>query len=335
MKALPNILTSLRLLLGLVMFLCLAGAAGGIPYASDMLTGEQQFQLEKIAFVAFVVAGTTDFLDGWLARKLNAVSVWGAILDPIGDKILICGTILGIAAPGPVPGHGPALGPDPVPGIRRQRPARGRGRARPAPAGDHPGQVEDHPAADRLRGRAAGGLLARLGPAQRPGHLRRRLHHRPRPVVDRGLRHRGDRLPILERRPACSCGRRKPVIPESREADSSGTQQLYPDRAARQGLCCWVPGSRKRAPRNDDRFWSAYPSAVIPESREADSSGTQQLHPDRAARQGLRCWVPGSRKSAPRNDDRFWSAYPSAVIPESREADSSGTQQRKPQRAAR
>ncbi len=103
MKALPNILTSLRLLLGLVMFLCLAGAAGGIPYASDMLTGEQQFQLEKIAFVAFVVAGTTDFLDGWLARKLNAVSVWGAILDPIGDKILICGTILGIAALGPSP----------------------------------------------------------------------------------------------------------------------------------------------------------------------------------------------------------------------------------------
>ena len=103
MKALPNILTGLRLLLGLVMFLCLAGAAGGIPYASDLLTGEQQFQLEKIAFVAFVVAAVTDFFDGWLARKLDAVSVWGAILDPIGDKILICGTILGIAALGPSP----------------------------------------------------------------------------------------------------------------------------------------------------------------------------------------------------------------------------------------
>jgi CDP-diacylglycerol--glycerol-3-phosphate 3-phosphatidyltransferase len=103
MKALPNILTGLRLLLGLVMFLCLAGAAGGIPYFSDLLTGEQQFQLEKIAFVAFVVAAVTDFFDGWLARKLDAVSVWGAILDPIGDKILICGTILGIAALGPSP----------------------------------------------------------------------------------------------------------------------------------------------------------------------------------------------------------------------------------------
>jgi CDP-diacylglycerol--glycerol-3-phosphate 3-phosphatidyltransferase len=100
MKSLPNLLTGLRLLLGLVMFLCLAGAAGAIPYVSDLLTGEQQFQLEKIAFIAFVVAAVTDFFDGWLARKLNAVSVWGAILDPIGDKILICGTILGIAALG-------------------------------------------------------------------------------------------------------------------------------------------------------------------------------------------------------------------------------------------
>jgi CDP-diacylglycerol--glycerol-3-phosphate 3-phosphatidyltransferase len=101
MKSLPNILTTLRLVLGLVMFLCLAGAAGGIPFLSDTLDPEQQFRLEQIAFVAFVVAAVTDFFDGWLARKLDAVSVWGAILDPIGDKILVCGTILGIAALGP------------------------------------------------------------------------------------------------------------------------------------------------------------------------------------------------------------------------------------------
>lgn len=101
MKALPNILTSLRLVLGLVMFLCLAGAAGAIPFISEYLTPEQQFTLQQVAFIAFVVAAVTDFFDGWLARKLDAVSVWGAILDPIGDKILVCGTILGIAALGP------------------------------------------------------------------------------------------------------------------------------------------------------------------------------------------------------------------------------------------
>jgi CDP-diacylglycerol--glycerol-3-phosphate 3-phosphatidyltransferase len=42
----------------------------------------------------------TDFVDGWLARKLDAVSVWGAILDPIGDKVLVCGVILGLMAIG-------------------------------------------------------------------------------------------------------------------------------------------------------------------------------------------------------------------------------------------
>lgn len=101
MKSLPNILTSLRLVIGLLMFLCLAAAAGGIPIVSDYLTGEDQFRLQQIAFVAFVVAAVTDFFDGWLARKLDATSVWGAILDPIGDKILVCGAILGIAALGP------------------------------------------------------------------------------------------------------------------------------------------------------------------------------------------------------------------------------------------
>jgi CDP-diacylglycerol--glycerol-3-phosphate 3-phosphatidyltransferase len=101
MKSLPNILTTLRLILGLMMFLCLAGAAGGIPFLSNMLDGSQQFRLQQIAFVFFVVAAVTDFFDGWLARKLDATSVWGAILDPIGDKILVCGTILGIAALGP------------------------------------------------------------------------------------------------------------------------------------------------------------------------------------------------------------------------------------------
>jgi CDP-diacylglycerol--glycerol-3-phosphate 3-phosphatidyltransferase len=42
----------------------------------------------------------TDFFDGWLARKLDAVTVWGAILDPIGDKVLVCGAILGLMALG-------------------------------------------------------------------------------------------------------------------------------------------------------------------------------------------------------------------------------------------
>lgn len=103
MKALPNILTSLRLVLTLFVFLALAAVAGAVPYYSEHLTPEAQFSLQRWAFWAFVVAAVTDFFDGWLARKLDAVSVWGAILDPIGDKVLVCGAILGLLALGGQP----------------------------------------------------------------------------------------------------------------------------------------------------------------------------------------------------------------------------------------
>ena len=103
MKHIPNILTGLRLAAGVLMFLFLAAAAGGVPFVSEQLTPESQFALERWALIAFVLAALTDFFDGWAARKLNAVSVWGTILDPIGDKILVCGAILGLAALGPQP----------------------------------------------------------------------------------------------------------------------------------------------------------------------------------------------------------------------------------------
>ena len=41
------------------------------------------------AFVVFTVAALTDFLDGWLARKLNQVSAFGRMLDPIADKAMV------------------------------------------------------------------------------------------------------------------------------------------------------------------------------------------------------------------------------------------------------
>ncbi len=103
MKSLPNILTSLRLALTLFVFLALAAAAGAVPYVSDRLTPDMQFALQRWAFWSFVVAAVTDFFDGWLARKLDAVTVWGAILDPIGDKVLVCGAILGLLALGGQP----------------------------------------------------------------------------------------------------------------------------------------------------------------------------------------------------------------------------------------
>lgn len=103
LKSLPNILTASRLVMALFMFVALAAAAGAVPYYSNRLEPDWQFALQRWAVYAFVVAAVTDFFDGWLARKLDAESVWGAILDPIGDKVLVCGAILGLLSLGPQP----------------------------------------------------------------------------------------------------------------------------------------------------------------------------------------------------------------------------------------
>ncbi|HWF77714.1 MAG TPA: CDP-diacylglycerol--glycerol-3-phosphate 3-phosphatidyltransferase [Caulobacteraceae bacterium] len=93
MKQLPNILTALRLVLSLFVFFALAAAGRVEGLGQDTL-----FVLERWAFAAFVVAAVTDFFDGWLARRYDVVSVAGAILDPIADKVLICAAILGLLA---------------------------------------------------------------------------------------------------------------------------------------------------------------------------------------------------------------------------------------------
>ena len=103
MKALPNILTSVRILIGLAVFVCLAGAAGAVPGLSGRLTGDAQFALLEWALYLYVLAASTDFFDGWLARRMEAESAWGAVLDPIADKILLAGTVLGLLSQGAQP----------------------------------------------------------------------------------------------------------------------------------------------------------------------------------------------------------------------------------------
>ena len=99
----PNILTGLRLFAGVVMFLILAGATGGFGPLSAYLSPDDQFALYRTAFWIFVVAASTDWVDGYLARRWNATTRWGAILDPIADKILVTGAILGVLTSGSVP----------------------------------------------------------------------------------------------------------------------------------------------------------------------------------------------------------------------------------------
>lgn len=47
-----------------------------------------------IATVMFVVFAATDWLDGYLARRLNQTSSFGAFLDPVADKFLVCASLL-------------------------------------------------------------------------------------------------------------------------------------------------------------------------------------------------------------------------------------------------
>jgi CDP-diacylglycerol--glycerol-3-phosphate 3-phosphatidyltransferase len=48
----------------------------------------------EVATVLFVLFAATDWLDGFLARRLNQTSAFGAFLDPVADKILICASLL-------------------------------------------------------------------------------------------------------------------------------------------------------------------------------------------------------------------------------------------------
>jgi cardiolipin synthase (CMP-forming) len=56
----------------------------GLPVATQNL----------VATAMFIVFALTDWLDGYLARKLNQSSSFGAFLDPVADKFLVCASLL-------------------------------------------------------------------------------------------------------------------------------------------------------------------------------------------------------------------------------------------------
>ena len=78
----PNILTAFRLI---------AGPLGALflwwGLTSD--TDETLIRWWSYALAFFLAGAATDFLDGWAARKLGQVSAFGALLDPIADKVFV------------------------------------------------------------------------------------------------------------------------------------------------------------------------------------------------------------------------------------------------------
>ncbi len=66
-----------------------------IPLILGVYYGPWDMTTKNIAATAmFVLFALTDWLDGWLARKLNQTSAFGAFLDPVADKFLVCACLL-------------------------------------------------------------------------------------------------------------------------------------------------------------------------------------------------------------------------------------------------
>lgn len=70
---LPNTVTILRILGGVLLF--------GVIFCDHKITW---FRIG-----CFMIIALTDWVDGWLARKINARTLWGQLLDPLADKVVL------------------------------------------------------------------------------------------------------------------------------------------------------------------------------------------------------------------------------------------------------
>lgn len=76
----PNLISASRLL--------------GVPLFLWLVLGPEE---DVWALVVLMVSGVTDFLDGWLARKLDQTSELGRLLDPVADRLYILAVVVGLA----------------------------------------------------------------------------------------------------------------------------------------------------------------------------------------------------------------------------------------------
>lgn len=82
---LPNLLTLLRIVM--------------VPVVVVLLNAQEY----SYALLVFTLAGVTDGLDGWIAKKYQFESALGAMLDPIADKLLLVSTYTMLAVLGNIP----------------------------------------------------------------------------------------------------------------------------------------------------------------------------------------------------------------------------------------
>jgi CDP-diacylglycerol--glycerol-3-phosphate 3-phosphatidyltransferase len=79
LKKIPNRLTILRMII-IIVFI-------PVVLMDKMITS-------YIALFLFIIAGITDWLDGYIARKYNIVSNWGKVMDPLADKIMVVSALI-------------------------------------------------------------------------------------------------------------------------------------------------------------------------------------------------------------------------------------------------
>jgi len=88
---LPNSITFIRIIFVVPIVYCL--------YQVDVVS-------QWVAFILFLIAAATDWLDGFLARRLNQITDLGKFLDPLTDKILVIAPLLILIERQVVPGWG-------------------------------------------------------------------------------------------------------------------------------------------------------------------------------------------------------------------------------------
>lgn len=76
----PNLLTTVRLALAIGVVVLIA------------------YEFYAAAVVIFIIAASTDWIDGYWARKYGQVTKFGRIFDPFVDKIIICGAFIALVA---------------------------------------------------------------------------------------------------------------------------------------------------------------------------------------------------------------------------------------------
>ena len=86
--SLPNVITTVRLVLTPIFVVLLAQ-----PHRRDWFA----------AAIVLAVAGSTDWLDGQVARRFDQVTTLGKIIDPAADRILLATAVVGILAVGAIP----------------------------------------------------------------------------------------------------------------------------------------------------------------------------------------------------------------------------------------